>query len=27
VISEPVSIETCEITPRIIRDEKYGGLQ
>jgi len=26
VIYEPVSIEPREITPRIIREEKYGGL-
>ena len=27
VIYQPVSIEPREITPRIIREEKYGGLQ
>jgi len=26
VVYEPVSIEPREITPRIIREEKYGGL-
>jgi NADH-quinone oxidoreductase subunit C len=26
VIYEPVSIEPREITPRIIREDKYGGL-
>ncbi len=26
VIYEPVSIEPREITPRIIREETYGGL-
>ena len=26
VICEPVSIEPREITPRIIREDKYGGL-
>jgi NADH-quinone oxidoreductase subunit C len=26
VIYEPVSIEPREITPRIIREEHYGGL-
>ena len=27
VVYQPVSIEPREITPRIIREEKYGGLQ
>ena len=27
VVYQPVSIETREITPRIIREENYGGLQ
>lgn len=27
VIYQPVSIETREITPRIIREDNYGGLQ
>ena len=27
VVYQPVSIETREITPRIIREDKYGGLQ
>jgi NADH-quinone oxidoreductase subunit C len=27
VIYQPVTIETREITPRIIREENYGGLQ
>ena len=27
VVYEPVSIEPREITPRIIREEKYGGLR
>ena len=27
VIYQPVTIEPREITPRIIREEKYGGLQ
>ncbi len=27
VIYQPVSIEPREITPRIIREEKYGGIQ
>jgi len=27
VIYQPVSIEAREITPRIIREDKYGGLQ
>ena len=27
VIYQPVTIESREITPRIIREEKYGGLQ
>ena len=26
VVYEPVSIEPREITPRIIREDKYGGL-
>jgi NADH-quinone oxidoreductase subunit C len=26
VIYQPVTIETREITPRIIREENYGGL-
>ena len=26
VIYEPVTIEPREITPRIIREDKYGGL-
>ena len=26
VIYQPVSIEPREITPRIIREDKYGGL-
>jgi len=25
-VYEPVSIEPREITPRIIREDKYGGL-
>ena len=27
VIYQPVTIEPREITPRIIREEKYGGIQ
>jgi NADH-quinone oxidoreductase subunit C len=27
VVYQPVTIETREITPRIIREENYGGLQ
>jgi NADH-quinone oxidoreductase subunit C len=27
VVYQPVSIETREITPRIIREDNYGGLQ
>jgi NADH-quinone oxidoreductase subunit C len=27
VIYQPVTIEPREITPRIIREDKYGGLQ
>ncbi len=27
VVYQPVSIEPREITPRIIREDKYGGLQ
>jgi NADH-quinone oxidoreductase subunit C len=27
VVYQPVTIETREITPRIIREDKYGGLQ
>ena len=27
VVYQPVSIEPREVTPRIIREEKYGGLQ
>jgi len=26
VVYEPVSIEPREITPRVIREENYGGL-
>ncbi|MCY7307406.1 MAG: NADH-quinone oxidoreductase subunit C, partial [Rhodoferax sp.] len=26
VIYQPVSIEPREITPRIVREDKYGGL-
>ena len=26
VIYEPVTIEPREVTPRIIREDKYGGL-
>jgi NADH-quinone oxidoreductase subunit C len=27
VVYQPVTIEAREITPRIIREDKYGGLQ
>ena len=27
VVYQPVTIETREITPRIIREDNYGGLQ
>jgi NADH-quinone oxidoreductase subunit C len=27
VVYQPVSIEPREITPRVIREEKYGGLR
>ena len=26
VIYEPVTIEPREVTPRVIREDKYGGL-
>jgi NADH-quinone oxidoreductase subunit C len=26
VIYQPVSIEPREVTPRVVREEKYGGM-